>query len=156
MVRTAIAFRQGLRMDPGDGRFAGRVDIGDHQHVGILERGEELVVQVEGAAVPVRLERDDQAAAEAAASGRERGTDLRRVVPVVVDHEHPPGLALDLEAALDAREAGERPLDRRERHLQVQGHRGGGERVGDVVGARHLERKLARATRPDGAPRSAP
>ena len=75
-------------------------------------------------------------AVEPRLGGGEGGADLGGVMAVVVHHEHAPRLAPDLEAALHAREAGERLLDSVERHLEVEPHRDGGERVEHVVAAR--------------------
>ena len=62
-------------------------------------------------------------------------------MPVVVHDEDARRFTADLEAALDAREAGQRLLDALEGHLEVEAHADGGECVEDVVSARHLDRR---------------
>ena len=76
--------------------------------VGVVEGVEEVVEEVARARVAMRLERDDQAAAEALACRAQRGADLRRVMAVVVDHQDAALLAAHLEAAMDAAELLER------------------------------------------------
>src|SRR5215470_8751916 len=115
-------------MDPGDRRLARRIDVGHEQHVGVVERRQKLVVEVERPGVAVRLEHDHAAAREALAGGRQRRPDLRRVMAVVVDQQDAGHLALDLEASLDPGE--------------------GGERVGHVVDAGYLKAELAERVSP--------
>src|SRR3989442_15733425 len=64
-------------------------------------------------------------------------------MPVVVDHGHAPGPAQDLEAALDAGESLERPLDHGERNLQIEAHADRGEGVEHVVTSWYLQPALA-------------
>src|SRR5579875_3707360 len=89
--------------------FARGVDLGEQQHVRVVEGVEELGEEILGARVAMRLEGDDQPAREALARRAQRRADLGRVVPVVVDHEHLLLLAPHLEAAVHAAERRERP-----------------------------------------------
>src|SRR5574342_1057028 len=75
-------------MDPGDRRFARRIDVGHDQHVGVVEGRQELVMQVERPSVAVGLEHDNASAREALAGGGQGRADLRRVMTVVVDDQH--------------------------------------------------------------------
>ena len=87
----ADGLHQPLGAGAGDGRLTGRVDVGDEQHVGLVEGAGEVVEQVARPAVTVRLEGHDDPVPFARVrplGGLERGADLRRVVAVVVDEGH--------------------------------------------------------------------
>ena len=74
--------------------------------VGVLEAGGEIVEQVAHARVAMRLHHGDDAAARAGTRGLQHRSDLHGVMAiVVVDGDAVPG-ARELEAALDAGEAG--------------------------------------------------
>ncbi len=100
-----------------DRRFAGRIDLGQHEHVGFGEHVREVVEQIARARVAMRLERDDEPLLRpAVARGREHGRELARMMTVVVD-EHRAAVverdvAADLEAPADAFELLERALHR--------------------------------------------
>src|SRR5262249_32985256 len=83
------ALGQGLGVDPGDGRLAGRVDIGEHQHVRVAEGGHEVRVQVKCPRVAVGLEGHDDPAVESPARRGQGCPDLGGMVTVVVHHQHP-------------------------------------------------------------------
>ena len=117
-----------------DGRLAGRVDVGDDEHVGLVEGARELLEERLRARVAVRLEGDDDAAVEARLRGVERRLDLGGVVAVVVDDHHVAGLALasvrlaeHREAALHAAERGDRVARDVERDLELVGDGDDGE-----------------------------
>src|SRR5205085_5580564 len=69
--------------------------------------------------------------------------NLRRVVAVVVNDDYARGLALKLEAPVDACKLRERARDRLERQLQLDADGDCGERVVYVVQARHVQTHLA-------------
>src|SRR5262249_419194 len=134
-----------LRRDPVAPLLAGRVDVGQHDRVGIVERFQEVHEQIVGAAEAMRLEGDHEAAREAFPCRAERRADLLGMVAVVVDDEDVVLVALHLEAAMDTPELLERVGGDAERDLEVIGDREGGERVERVVSARHAEARLAEA-----------
>lgn len=73
--------------------LAGRVDVGQHQQIGIVKGGHELVEQLVGAAVAVWLEGGHDSPLRPALPGRcQRCLDLGRVMTVVVHHHDPSGL----------------------------------------------------------------
>ena len=81
--------RQRLRRDAGDRLLGGGVDVGQQEHVGLVEGLAEVVPEGLRARVAVRLEEHHRAPlARAAAQRLEGGADLGRVVAVVVDHQH--------------------------------------------------------------------
>ena len=88
------------RVHPRDGGLAGSVDVHHHQHVGLVEGGEELLPEISRAGVAVRLEHCDDAPVVPRLGGGEGGADLGRMMPVVVHHENAAGFPADLEAAL--------------------------------------------------------
>src|SRR5213593_1884307 len=129
--------------DAGDRRLAGRVDVHHDQHVSQIERRQELVPQMLGPGVAVRLKHRHDPTVEAGLGGGQGRPDLGRVMTVVVDHRDATGTTQDLKSALDSGESGERPLNRGKRDLQVQPHADRRERVEHVVAAGDLERDLA-------------
>src|SRR5260370_41022 len=82
-----------------DGRFAGRVDIEQHEDVCLIERAAELVPKVLGARVAMRLKEHEQAIELAAARRFERGANFGRVMAVVIDHGDVIDHALDIKPA---------------------------------------------------------
>ena len=133
----------------GDRRLARRIDLGDQQRVGRRQHLREVVEQVAGARVAVRLEHQHQAALRPGlAHGLERRGDLGRVVAVVVDERDAAARSLDvaehLQAPVDALEARQRALDGRVGDLELRGHGDGGQRVEHVVQARQVQRDRQR------------
>ncbi len=106
---------------------------------------DEVLEQVAGARVAVRLEREHQPpAGKARARRRDRRRHLDRVVAVVVDQRERPAaferdVRMALEAAGDAAELGERPRDRRVGHAGLAADRDRGQRVLHVVDAGEVE-----------------
>ena len=84
-----------------DGGFAGRVDIGQHENVGLIEGAAEFVPQMLRARVAMRLKEHQQAIELAAAGGFESGANFDRVVAVIIDHGDVVDDALDVKAAAD-------------------------------------------------------
>src|SRR5229473_4741210 len=82
-----------------DGRFAGRIDIEQHENIRLVERAAEFIPKVLGAGVAMRLKEHEQAIELAAAGRFERGADLDRVMTVVIDHGDVIHYALDVKAA---------------------------------------------------------
>ncbi len=133
----------------GDRLFAGRVDFHQQQHVGITQYLDEIVVQVAGTAVAVRLVDDHQTAAwPATAHGLDYRSHFGRVVAVVVDQHHAAAFdrqfAVYLEAAADALEAGQALDDGFIADAFVSGDGDGGQGVEHVVVAGHVHRYLER------------
>jgi hypothetical protein len=56
---AAQALDQGVAVDPLDRRFAGGVDVGHDDHVGVIEAGAELGHQVAQPGEAVRLDHGD-------------------------------------------------------------------------------------------------
>src|SRR6266436_7155379 len=94
---------QGFARHTGNGRFARRVNIRQHENVGLVESAAEFVPQVLRARVAVWLKENEQAMELAAARSFERRTNLRRVMAVVVNHGDVVDHALDVEAACNPR-----------------------------------------------------
>src|SRR5688572_11747065 len=91
----------------------------------------------------MRLERDDQAAAERRArSGDHRGY-LRRVVTVVVHDDHATGLTVAFEPSLGAMKPREGVGDAREVQADALTDRDRGQRILQVVTAGHGELETA-------------
>jgi hypothetical protein len=69
----------------GDRILARRIDIGDGDHVGLVEAGAEILEQVRQARIAVRLVNGDHPALGGLTRGLQHGGDLYRVVAVIVD-----------------------------------------------------------------------
>src|SRR5713226_6976231 len=82
-----------------DGRFAGGVDIEQHEDVCLIKRAAEFVPEVLGAGVAMRLEEHQQAIELAAAGRFKRGANLSRVMTIIIDHGDVIDYALDVKAA---------------------------------------------------------
>ena len=90
---------------PGTGSSRAGVDVHDDDVVGQGERLAELLGEMLGAAVQMRLEDDDQPAAARDLPGSgQRGAQLGRMVGVVVEDADAARLALELEPAAGAGE----------------------------------------------------
>ena len=123
---------QGLRAGDRAVGVAVGPDIGDHGPVG---RGEDLGEGVQHGRRAMERQRlvdgPHPPARVALAHGRQRAADRRGMVAVVVEHRDAPRLALQLEAAAHAAEAGQAGGDLGGREI---GGRGGGGRRERVVG----------------------
>src|SRR6266568_871706 len=82
-----------------DGRFAGRIDIKQNKDVCLIERAAELIPEVLGTRVAMRLKEHEQAIELAAAGRFERGANLGRVMAVIIDNCNVIDYALDVKAA---------------------------------------------------------
>src|SRR6266404_2268778 len=87
-----------------NGLLAGGIDIEYEDRVGVGEGSGEVVHQIAGPRVAVRLEDDVHAMESALASGSESGANLGRMVSVVVNHADAGGLTPKLEATVHAAE----------------------------------------------------
>src|SRR5262249_56900673 len=118
------------------------------EYVGLVERRQELLAEMLRPRVAVGLEHRDDPAIEPGLGSGQGGADLRGVMAIVVHHEDTGSFALDLEATLHAREAGERLLDTLEWHLEVEADPDGGQGVEHVVAARDLDADLTQDLAP--------
>src|SRR5215467_4331956 len=73
---------KGFTGHAGDGRFAGGIDIGQHEDVGLIESAAEFVPEVLRAREAVRLEKHKQTVELAAAGGFELGANFCGVMAV--------------------------------------------------------------------------
>src|SRR5687767_2573151 len=91
-----------------DWLFAGRIDICNEEHVGVVKRARKLLHLVLGARVAMGLEEDDDSATRRRNFGRsERRLNLRRMMSVVVDYEHTGFFTFELKAPVSVRKLGE-------------------------------------------------
>jgi hypothetical protein len=138
----ADGLRQARGRHAGDRGFARGIDVGDNDHVGLVEGARELVEQIAGARVAVGLKGDDDAAVVGALSGVERGFDFSRMMAVVVDQRDAPRLSHDRKAPSDAPERGEGLLGEIERHLELVGDGDDREAILHVVRSRHVHHEF--------------
>ena len=132
-----------IGIDAFDRLLARRVDRRGIDHVGIVECAFEVIHVIAQAREAVRLDHGDDAPLHAFARSGQHGADFHRVVAVIVDHCHATALDRDLadfgEAALHAAELGEAGLDAGIRAAHLHRNADGGERVLDIVAARHRQ-----------------
>src|SRR5262249_10232665 len=79
-------FHNAFSSDTRNRWLAGRVDVENEDAVGVGESGAELLQQVAGAGVAVRLEDYMNTLEGALARRSQRGANLRGMMAVVVDH----------------------------------------------------------------------
>src|SRR5687768_8895905 len=99
VAMRADAAREVLGSDAGDGWLSRTVDVHEKQHVRLVEGGQELLAQMHGACVPVRLEHGDDPAIEPGLGGGKGRADLGGVMAVVVHHGDTPRATENLEPA---------------------------------------------------------
>ena len=160
LARHPHRARQRAPVGGHDRRFAGGVDFGQQQGVDAGQHLDEVLEQVAGAGVAVRLECQHQAPLrEGAARGGDGGRHFHRVVAVIVDQGETAAvrqrnLAVALEAPSDALELGQRLDDGRIGRAHFAGDGNRRQRVQHVVHARQVERDLELAgLAVDAAPR---
>src|SRR2546430_2725541 len=85
-----------------DGRFAGRIDVEQHEDIRLIEGAAEFVPKELGACVAMRLKEHEQAIELAAAGRFERDANLGRVMTVVIDHGDLIDHALDVKSTAHA------------------------------------------------------
>ena len=136
-----------VAIDAWDWGFAGRIDVGDIDDVGIVEAGAEILEQVGEAGIAMGLHNGDHLGARMAADrqpGRfQHRRNLDRVVAVIVDDGDAAGDTGLGEPALDALELGQRAPDRLVVDLHLVRDRDGGAGVLDIVPAQHRQVDLA-------------
>src|SRR3989454_1151736 len=132
----ADGIREGLAGDPRNRRLAGRVDIGQHEHVGLVECAAKLIPEKFGARIAMRLEKNQQPVELATPCGVERRANLRGVVAIIVNQRDAVDGALDVEAAAHAGEFTKALTNQVGRNIQVEGDRRGGSGIANVVDSR--------------------
>ena len=107
------------------------------------ERGAELVQQLLGAAVAMRLEHRHHAPIDPRLGGGENGGDLGRVMAVVVHDQHAVTSPRVWKRRSAPRNSAERRGDRSERHTEFETDGRRRERVEQVVTARHVQARAS-------------
>lgn len=138
---------QGAPVGAGDRCLARRVDLAEQQHVDLGEHPGEILEQVAGPGIAVRLKGDHQAALRPAVPDRAHsGGDLPGVMAVVVDEQHPTARAvefpIDLETPADPLESLKPAQQGPVADAQFVGYGNGGEGVLHVVPSREVQRHL--------------
>jgi hypothetical protein len=136
--RLANRFSECLAGYPGDSRLTGAVDVGEHQDVGEVEGAAEIVPEVLGAGIAVRLEQHQQTIVLAPTRSLERGADFGGMMAVIVNDCNVVDNAFDLEAAADSREFREALADQFSRDAEIEGDRRRRRGVADIVDDRRM------------------
>src|SRR5947208_3428205 len=114
-LAMAVGAQAGDKMvaiDALNRRLAGRIDLGDHDRIGIVEAGAEFLEQRLQAGEAVRLHHGNDLAVGGFTRRFKDGGYLDGVMAVIVDHGDAVPLAGPGEAPLDAAEARDRLADR--------------------------------------------
>ena len=106
----------------------------------------------------MRLKNDHQPSRVQPARRLERGRDLARMVPVVIDDPEVRALVFDLKPPLRAAERFQRAPDSLERHAQTAGQRHHRQCIGNIVAPRNVQHQFPQPLTPppDRAPRRLP
>ena len=123
----------------GNRFFAGRIDIGDEDAIGLVEGSAELLLESERARIAVGLKHHQHTLPAAGASGRDGGGNLGRMVPVVVDDQVALCFVADFKATSCASEVFERGGDLLERESDFDGQSDHRQRIHRVVDARDVQ-----------------
>ena len=93
-------------VDSGNRRFAGSINIGQHDDIGRSKGRTELAGQQLGAGKPVRLKNTDDPAIGRCFGAMQGGQNLCRMMPIVVDNPDAMRSAFGLKSTLDAAKSG--------------------------------------------------
>ncbi len=135
--------RQPFPADPLNRLLARRINIEHEQRIRIAKRRSELFDQIARPRVPVRLKDDMNFAKPARPRRRQRGLNLRRMVPVIVNHAHARSPPAQLKAPVNSAELVEPGANRLHANIQPHAHRNRRRRIQNVVHSRHMQRELA-------------
>src|SRR4029077_4439485 len=103
-----------------NGRLTGGVDVGEHQHVGLVEGAAEFLPQMLRARVAMWVEEHQQTIELANAGSFQRGPDFGGVMAVIIDYRDVVDGAFDVEAAADAREFAEAFADQFRGNVEIE------------------------------------
>ena len=103
-----IALTRSFRINPGDGVFAGGINVQHLDCVGVVESGGELGHQVARTGVAMRLKDHVDPVIARLPCGVQRGANFRRVVAVVVDHIHPASTPFQLKPSIHSAKVAQR------------------------------------------------
>src|SRR5437868_2846367 len=95
----ADSFSQGMAANAKNWVLAGRVDVHQHDHVGLIECPAKFVPKVLRARVAVGLEKHQETFEMAAACGLESSANLHRVMAIVIDQRDVIDDSLDVKSA---------------------------------------------------------
>src|SRR5437899_5817961 len=139
MAVGAQACDKMVAIDALDRRLACWIDLGDHDRIGVVEAGAELLKQRLQAGETVRLNHGDDLAVGGFTRRFKDGRDLNGVMAVIVDHGDAVPLPGPGEATLDATESCNRLADRLVGHAEFMRHRDRRRRIRRVMPARHRQ-----------------
>ena len=139
MTRAPDRLAEGPGGHPRDRLFAGRIDVGDDQTVGVAEGRQKFLEEGLRPGIPMGLEDDDDPSGPDLPGRGKRGPDLRRVMAVVVDHRDPVCLSPDFQPALGAGEPLEPLPDDGKGQVHLPRHRHRRQGVIDVEQSRNVE-----------------
>src|SRR6516162_9915540 len=111
---------QRFAADSRNGGLAGRVDVGQDEHIGLIKGQTEVVPQMLRARVTMRLEEHQKTVELATASGFERGPYLGGMVAIVVNHGDVIDRTLDVEATADPAEIRESLANQLSGNIQIE------------------------------------
>src|SRR5712671_1562746 len=122
-----------------DWRLAGRVDVGNHQNIGLVESAREFVPEMLRAGIAVRLKKHQQPIELADSCGFQGGPDLGRMMAVVVDHSNVVDRAFNVEAPTNAGKFAQAFANQFGGNVEIERDCGGAGGVAHIVDARGME-----------------
>src|SRR2546422_568737 len=136
--------RKRLARHSRDWRFAGRVDVEQHENVRLIKSATEFVPKVLRAGVAMGLKEHEQAIELAAACRFERGANRGGVMTIIIDHGDVIDDTLDVKAAAHPSKLDEAFADQVRRNIQIKCDGRRRRCVADIVHARRV-RELEQA-----------
>src|SRR5271168_4698489 len=115
--------RQNFSRNSLDRLLAGRINIQNEQRISVCKRSNEFLHQIARTRVAMRLEDNVNLAESTLLRSRKRSPDLRRMMPIIVDHTDSRRLPAQLKAPVDPAEFIERTTNRLDLDIQPHTHR---------------------------------
>src|SRR5882724_8114874 len=122
----------------GDGRFAGGVDVGQYEDVGLVECTAKIIPEMLRARVAMRLKEHQQPIEFAAAGRFQRGANLDGVMTIVINDGDVIHDALDVKTAAHSGKFGKAFADQVGCNVQIERHGSRGRSVAHIVHARRM------------------
>ena len=133
-----------LPRDTGDWLLTGSIDVSEDNDIGLGARAGEVVYEIACPCIGMGLEhRYHAASGPSVACCINRGADFRRMVGVIVDHQHAVALAALFETTVHAAEIGQTVTNCLDADATSQCHRARSKGVTHIMLTRPVERDLA-------------
>ena len=129
--------------DPRNRRLARRIHVGHKNRVGPSKGRTKLLLQQQGARIPVRLKKDHQSLRLQRPRRRQGRRHLRWMMPIVINHPVSRTAVFHLKPPLGPPKPFQRHPDFFETHPPLHRHRHGRQRVRNIMTPRDIQHQLA-------------